>query len=99
MSCNNNYSNIKNFGSNVNTEIENPLTYCMNTELSASFLQGSSARAYRADSKPCQMFMSEYCAQGWDDFCEKASENPITYFPNNLNSCGIPGDISPSTRT
>ena len=22
------------------------------------------------------MFMSQYCAQGWDDFCEAASLNP-----------------------
>ena len=95
MNCNNNnYANIRNLGPNTSTEIENPLTYCMNSELSASFLHGSSAHNYRQHSKPCQMFMSEYCAQGWDGFCEKASMNQTTYYPNNLNRCGIPGDIS-----
>ena len=92
MSCNN-YSNISKFGSNISTDSSNPITYCLNTELGNGFAHGSSAHTIGSNSRNCQMFMAQYCAQGWDDFCEVASKNSVTYYPNNLNNCNLPGDI------
>ena len=65
-----NYTSIKNFGPNAVSEVNNPLTYCLTTDLDSAFMHGGQANVLRRDSRPCQLFLSEYCAQGWDNFCE-----------------------------
>lgn len=83
-----NYSSISNFGPNTVSEVNNPLSYCMNNNADQQFLHGSSSYTLGQYSKPCQIFMSEYCSQGWDGFCEKASQNNNSSFPNQvLESC------------
>ena len=77
-----NYTSIKNFGSNALSEVNNPLTYCLTTDLDNAFMHGGQANILRRDSRPCQLFLSEYCAQGWDNFCEVASHNQNISFPN-----------------
>ena len=90
-----NYTSIKNFGSNAVSEVNNPLTYCLTTDLDSAFMHGGQASVLRANSKACQLFLSEYCAQGWDNFCEMASYNQNISFPNGMTTqssgCPPPG--------
>lgn len=90
-----NYTSIKNFGSNAISEVNNPLTYCLTTDLDSAFMHGGQANVLRRDSRPCQLFLSEYCAQGWDNFCEVASHNQNISFPNGMTTpcggCQAPG--------
>ena len=84
-----NYTSIKNFGPNAVSEVNNPLTYCLTTDLDSAFMHGGQANVLRRDSRPCQLFLSEYCAQGWDNFCERASHNQNISFPNGMTTqCG-----------
>jgi hypothetical protein len=83
-----NYSKIDNFGSNAVSEVDNPLTYCVNNTLDQRFLHGSGANELGQHSRPCQLFMSEYCAQGWDKFCDLAAANQVKSWPNDVGPCG-----------
>ncbi len=84
-----NYTRIKNFGRNAVSEVNNPLTYCLTTGLDSAFMHGGQANILGRNSRPCQLFLSEYCAQGWDNFCEIASENQNISFPNGMTRpCG-----------
>ena len=88
----NNYRKIQNFGANINSEVTSPLTYCINDTMSQKFEHGSSgAMIYGQNSKQCQAFLGEYCAQNWDEVCEYASMNSRKYFPDNLKTSSIGG--------
>ena len=81
------YKNIKDFGNtpeNKNLESNNPLSYCLNWTLDQQFLHGGNSYIYGQYSKPCQAYLSDYCAEGWDAFCETASKNVNISFPNQL---------------
>lgn len=78
------YSNISDFGSNTYSAVNNPLTYCMNDTMDSRFLHGGHSDILGQHSKPCQLFMSEYCADKWDAFCEVASLNTDKSYPNNI---------------
>lgn len=86
-----NYSTISDFGPNVPQEVNNPLTYCMNNQIEQGFLHGPDAVNLGEHSRSCQIFMSEYAAQKWDAYAEKASQNTNQSFPNQMpGSCGCP---------
>lgn len=75
---------------NINKD---PLTYCMVDGLTNHFLHGSSGGAIGPESKNCQAFMAERCANEWDVNCEIASQNQSRRWPNQLNTCeSRPGD-------
>lgn len=40
------------------------------------------------------MFLSEYCSEKWDGFCELASKNTNTNYPNNVQTCGGVSDVA-----
>lgn len=89
-----NYTTIKDFGPNMVSEVNNPLTYCINNNLDQRFLHGGHADVLGQSSRPCQLFLSEYCNQGWDLYCEKASQNYNVSFPNSMQTnanCVSPG--------
>jgi hypothetical protein len=92
-----NYRNINNFGNTpsnkFSSSVSNPLTYCINDTMSKGFLHGGNAYKYGQNSKECQAFLSDYCAQGWDGVCEFASKNNRKYDPNNLANANISGNI------
>ena len=82
------YRNIKDFGNtdpNVPLEIEDPLSYCLNWTIDQQFLHGGNSYIYGQHSKPCQAYLSDYCAEGWDGFCELASKNVNMSYPNQLD--------------
>lgn len=89
-----NYASISNFGSNAYSEVNNPLTYCLNDNMDQRFLHGGHADVYGQHSRPCQLFLSEYCAKGWDGYCEVASQNTNTSLPNNMQGCLGVGDVA-----
>ena len=72
---NNNYTKIKNFGGNISTPIDNPLSYCLQDGLNQRFLHGSSSAHITPQSTECKLFMSQYCAKNWDNYCEYAYSN------------------------
>jgi hypothetical protein len=86
----NNYSTFINFGTPLNpqtspTDLSNPLTYCIFPTLSEQFLHGSSTAGllYGTDNTYCMNFMTEYCKNEWDPYCETyKSINIDSYFPN-----------------
>lgn len=90
----NNYATISNVYRNSAplSVSENPLSYCIGDNLEQRFLHGAHSDAYGQHSRPCQLYMSEYCATNWDKFCEAASMNTSSWTPNNMNhgSCGTP---------
>lgn len=84
MSRNNVYSKIARFGPNEYSPVNNPLTYCLGKNMDIKFLHGSSAMSIDGQqSKACQAYLSQYCAENWDGFCEFASKNTNTDYPNN----------------
>lgn len=75
------YQNISQFGSNAYSPINNPLTYCLNSTMDQRFLHGGFADTLGQYSKKCQFYLSDYCAEGWDGFCEIASRNTNRNYP------------------
>jgi hypothetical protein len=89
-----NYSSISDFGSNAYSPVNNPLTYCLNDNMDQRFLHGGQADTLGQHSKSCQLFMSEYCSDKWDSFCEVASRNTNVTYPNQAEECTNTGDIA-----
>ena len=80
-----NYRNIKEFGQNMNSlDVDNPISYCLNWTIDQQFNHGGNSYIYGQYSKPCQSYLSDYCAEKWDGFCEVASKNTNISFPNNI---------------
>ncbi len=78
------YRQISNLGTNEISPANNPLTYCLNATADNRFLHGASATVIDGqNSRKCQLYLSEYCANQWDQFCEVASQNTKRYWPNN----------------
>lgn len=90
----NGYKNVSDFGSNSYSAVNNPLTYCLNDNMDQRFLHGGAADTFGQHSRPCQLFMSEYCADKWDVFCEVSSKNTNTSYPNQSEGCTGSGDIA-----
>ena len=90
----NTYKSVSDFGSNAYSPVNNPLTYCMNDTMDKSFLHGGYSDTLGQHSKSCQLFMSEYCSDKWDEFCDLASRNTNIQYPNNAEGCTNAGDIA-----
>jgi hypothetical protein len=84
MSNRNNYAKANSFGCSMPDPVNNPLSYCvLGANVNNKFLHGGYAN--EPFGKECQAFMSDYCAQGWDDFCEVASAVDTTSWPNSID--------------
>jgi len=88
------YAQICKFGANSYSPSTNPISYSIGSNMDQNFLHGSSSYIFTGqDSRNSQLFLSEYCAQGWDGFCEVASKNSSIDFPNQAeNSNGFGGN-------
>jgi hypothetical protein len=81
----NNYKPISNFGSNAYSHVNNPLSYCLNETMDNRFLHGGQSYTVEGQhTRNSQAYFSEYCANGWDQFCEVGSRNTNKSFPNNI---------------
>lgn len=83
------YSKLINFGSCVQSQDTNPLTYCINQTIDNSFTHTSNQ--FGQYNNKCQMFLSDYCSLNWDDNCELASKNINKSFPNSISNCNTGG--------
>jgi hypothetical protein len=84
-----NYSSISKFGNMKNpSAVNNPLTYCINNTIDNKFLHGGPPHilADGQGSPNCQAFLSDYCAQGWDSYCEYASNNINERYPSTMET-------------
>lgn len=91
------YKQIIQLGSNAYNPINNPLSYCIDNTMDQRFLHGgSSDNIAGQSSKACQAFLSDYCAENWDDFCELAASNKsVNQYPNNIQGCLSSGNNTP----
>ena len=79
------YTSIRNVGC-TDVDSDHPLTYCLTNAVDQKFIHGSSANIVSGPSaRNCQLYLAEYCANGWDKFCEFASQNNNTSFPNTFD--------------
>lgn len=89
----NSYRRISQLGSNNYEPINNPLSYCIDNTMDQRFLHGSSSDTFGQHSKACQAYLSDYCADNWDEFCELAASNKsVNQYPNNIQGCESVGD-------
>lgn len=89
----NSYRQITQVGSNSYNPINNPLSYCIDNTMDQRFLHGSSSDTLGQHSKACQAYLSDYCSENWDEFCELASSNrSVNQYPNNIQGCESVGD-------
>lgn len=81
------YQNISSFGPEVKSlAINNPLSYCLSTGMDNSFMHGGYAgKVLDRKSEPCQSYISEYCSNNWDEYCELESKNQYK-MPNVINT-------------
>ena len=90
MPCNNSYTCISNFGCVPDSATTNPLTYSINNTVDQKMIHGSSAATIVGQySKNSQIFLSNYCANNWDGFCELASRDTVTSYANNVDVLGL----------
>lgn len=80
------YQNISSFGYQVKElAVNNPLSYCLSNGMDNSFMHGGHAgKILNRGTKPCQSYISEYCSNNWDEYCELESKNDSRLF-NSLN--------------
>jgi len=91
---NSNYREIRNFGVNAGlSEIINPMSYCLNTGLTNGFLHGSSSENFGLNTYACQYFLTQYCSNEWDDYCEIASLRTDNSVPNSQLFPGMNASI------
>ncbi len=86
---NSNYRKISAFGSDMESAVNNPLTYTMSDGIDQRFLHGSHADTMGEHSRESQLYMSEYCSLQWDGFCEASSSNTSTLYPHNYLGLGM----------
>jgi hypothetical protein len=89
MNNNNQYTSISSLGNRGFSAINNPITYCINDTIDPYFLHGDTYLNHGGqNSGQCQLFLSDYCAQGWDQYCELASKNINTRYSNIMDNFG-----------
>ena len=84
MSRNYIYKKINNFGRNEQSPVNDPISYCMPTN-DNYFIHGPQSWKIIDNAKNCQAYLSEYCSQGWDGFCEVVSHNDKLNVVNNID--------------
>ena len=78
------YKSLINFGANKPNAVDDPISYCMPTT-DNYFIHGPQSWKIMTNSKPCQAYLSEYCSQGWDGFCEVVANTSATNIPNQID--------------
>jgi hypothetical protein len=83
-----NYRKIINFG---DITPKNPLEVCFGNTINNKFEGGVIGDVIGGQhSENCQMLMSDYCSNNWDGYCELASHNVATKYPNMVPGCALP---------
>jgi len=83
-----NYKKIINFGDITS---KNPLEVCFGDTINNKFEGGVLGDVIGGQhSENCQILMADYCANNWDGYCEMASHNVATRYPNLVPGCALP---------
>jgi hypothetical protein len=81
------YKKVSSIGSNSYTLTDNPVTSCIGDTLEQRFTHGGSATQLGQNCRNCQLFMSQYCAEGWDKYCDIAESDKTEGYPNTMGNC------------
>jgi thiol-disulfide isomerase/thioredoxin len=81
------YTTISNLGKSVDyhTDQANPLTYCLYPNFNSQWIHGSTTtnKLMTPNCEPCQSYMSQRCANKWDEACDIYTQhNQDTSWPN-----------------
>lgn len=88
MSRKSQYSKIIKFG---DIAPKNPLEVCFGDTINNKFQSGVLADTHSGQgSRNCQLLLAEYCGNNWDGYCEMASYNTNTSYPNEVLGCFTP---------
>lgn len=86
----NNYTRIGEFGEDLQVNLNKGLSLCLmdNGPDTRSSWGPTVGNRLGPASDGCQAFMAEYCANGWDEYCDiyytKNNLDDTKYFPNNF---------------
>ena len=72
------YAKLINFGkaAEFKNSLNDPLSYCMSTELDNGFMHGSHATNLNTRyGKQCRRFMAQRCAKNFDELCELRAQS------------------------
>lgn len=64
------YRKISDFGTDIKTDNNNPVTLCLVDSMDVKFQNGSIGNLFGPRSRPCQLYMAERCSKDWDGYCE-----------------------------
>lgn len=87
------YKKIEEFSTGFHNISNDPLTYCLLDTLDSQFINGTTGRIFGRGNRQCAIFMSNRCAEKWDNICEIMSTCDESRFPdmaNNNDGCHIP---------
>jgi hypothetical protein len=79
---NNKYRSISDFGPNTYQANNNPLSYCTVDTINTEFNHPDNSYRITPNSRPCQIFMAQYCSENWNDVCEIMANKPNDYYGN-----------------
>lgn len=84
-----NYTRIAQFGEDLQVNLNKGLALCLMDGTDERLSWGPTvANRLGPASEGCQAFMAEYCANGWDKYCDiyytKNNLDDTRYFPNNF---------------
>lgn len=73
------YQKLVTFGSSLTNALpvyaNDPVTYCVGSNISQGFNHGGNAAIYGQNSPECQTYMAQRCAANWDGVCEYAASH------------------------
>jgi len=75
------YKKIREVGPNEYMAVNNPLTYCVGSQMDNMFAHGGNAQVLGKDSRSCHLYMSQYCANKWDKFCDVVADDRTGHMP------------------
>jgi len=89
------YVKISEFGKQAAyAPVNNPLSYIMSGQMDSSLMHGSDR--INDNSKESAIYAAEYCAKGFDKFCEVMTSNPEPqYFPELIHGYSSTGNNIP----
>jgi len=93
------YVKISEFGKQAAyAPVNHPLSYIMSGQMDNSFMHGSDR--INDNSKEAAIYAAEYCAKGFDKFCEVMTSNQEPqYFPEQIHGYGSDGNNIPRQMT
>jgi hypothetical protein len=85
------YRQIGDFAPEVdNAYSRDPLLYCVLDPMDSQFIHGSSGRTFGKYNRHCSEFLTQRCAENWDEVCEAISKDKEGRFPDEAAALSAP---------